>query len=88
MSFKLFYKSNGGQSTTNTKSEYNYPVAELHVDNFEDLGREATEIIHGLGIGMGDFGIDVLHHGQDYDKNVTNGTGKQQDSFTNHTGEY
>lgn len=85
MSFKLFYKSQGGQPTLSVDAEYNYPVADIEANNFEDLGKMATETINKMGINMGEFGIDVLNRGQDYPANQTNGTGKIKDTFTNHT---
>ncbi len=86
--FKLYFKSGGGQPTLPASAEYNYPVGEIEASNFEELGNKATQVINKLGIGLGEFGVDLFNVGKDY--NNANGTGKRQDQelFTNHTGEY
>ena len=71
--FKLFYKSKGGIATWGNP-QYHYPVASIEADNFEELGKKATDIIDDLGIGIGEFSVDILNNGQDYIN--ANGTGR------------
>jgi len=86
--FKLFFKSRGGEPTLPISTDYHYPVAKIEANNFETLGKEATDKIQELGMNMGEFSIDVINHGQDYTNANGSGRKSQKDIFTNHTGEY
>lgn len=80
--FKLFYKSKGGVATWGNP-QYHYPVASIEADNFEELGKKATKIIDDMGIGMGEFSVDLFNVGKEYEN--ANGTGRtsQQKYSTN-----
>lgn len=83
--YKLFYKSCGGESTSNIPVDYHTIVGEIEADNLEELGKIATDIIEGLGLPLDNFSIDIINEQKQYG-NATATGGEAEKYFTNHTG--
>ena len=84
--YKLYYKSSGGNATNNVPVDYHATVAEIEADNFEELGKIATDIIEDLGLPLDDFGVNVDSNNKEYENAIA--TNRAEKFFTNHTGKY
>ena len=84
--FKLYYKSSGGKSTSNIPVDYHATVAEIQADNFEELGKVATDIIKDMGMHLDDFGVDIFNNSKKYENAIA--TNEAKKFFTNNTGKY
>lgn len=84
--YKLYYKSNGGNATNNVSVDYHATVAEIEADNFEELGKVATDIIKDMGMHLDDFGVDIFNNSKKYENAIA--TSKAKKFFTNNTGKY
>lgn len=82
--FRLFFKTKGAKSTLGTPTTYYNKVAELEVDNMEELITSSTEIANDLGYPINNFDVDVPNSGVPY-KNVIKTDDKLENYNTNAT---